>query len=229
MQTPSYQGIQMEVSPSVPSPFVLSRNGCYPEIEQAFSQILNELYKKDNKINELEKEVLMLKNQINVLTKSTNNNNSHINNHFVNYNNEHLFQMNNTSSHYEDVPLQSELPSEYKSPSNSSNRGAITKQTNIYSFNNSFLTNNKTNHNATTKDNSQWKNDVKKYLNEVKDKVEPNLFHEFIKYIKLMTNKPNSNTNKKEIIDKVKELFGKQHLELFLKFEEIVCLKRNII
>ena len=66
MQTPSYQGIQTEISSSVPSPFILSRNAYYPEVEQAFSQILNELYKKDNRISELEKEVSVLKNQLNI-------------------------------------------------------------------------------------------------------------------------------------------------------------------
>lgn len=234
MQTPSYQGIQTEISSSVPSPFILSRNAYYPEVEQAFSQILNELYKKDNRISELEKEVSVLKNQLNALTKNTNIN--YRNNHIHNYNNENIFHINNTHSHFDDIPLQSEVLSGYKSPSSqsSSNRGAaVHKQKSIYSINNSFLTsnNNKSINNASSsmKDNSQWKSDVKKYLNEVKDKVEPQLFHEFITYIKIMTGKSNSSTNKKEIIDKVKELFGTQHYDLFQKFEMIVCLKRNVI
>ena len=32
-----------------------------------------------------------------------------------------------------------------------------------------------------------------------------------------------------KFIDKVKELFGTQHYDLFQKFEMIVCLKRNVI
>ena len=168
------------------------------------------------------------------MTKNTNL--GYHNNHIHNYNNEDLFQINNIPSHFEDVPLQREVLSGYKSSSSqsSSNRGAVSKQKSIYSINNSFLTNNnnKSTHNASTKDNSQWKSDVQKYLNEVKEKVEPQLFHEFIAYIKLMTGKTHSSvsiTNKKVIIDKVKELFGAQHYELFQKFEAIVCLKRNAI
>lgn len=219
MQTPTYQSAFNDCSSLIPSPFILSKNTAYPEVEHAFSQILNELYKKDSRINELEKEISNLKQQIMLLSKSNNNNDS---NSYGKCNNVNMF---------DDIPLRNELISTFKATNSrgASNKGVASmhnNNNNNNSINNSFLVSGS---NCSSKDNTQWKNEVKKYLNEVKDKVEPQLFHEFITYIKIMTGKSNSSTNKKEIIDKVKELFGTQHYDLFQKFEMIVCLKRNVI
>ena len=217
MQTPTYQSAFNEGSSLIPSPFILSKNTAYPEVEHAFSQILNELYKKDSRINELEKEIASLKQQIMFLSK---NNNNH--NHY----NDSSYGKHNIKP-FDDIPLRSELMSTFKA---SNSRGASNKGVSMQnnSINNSFLVSGS---NCSSKDNTQWKNEVKKYLNEVKEKIEPELFREFIKYIKVMTSKNNNNnsnskSNKKEIVTKVKELFGEKYIELFHQFEVIVCLKK---
>ena len=61
----------------------------------------------------------------------------------------------------------------------------------------------------------------------MKGQVEPKLFKEFIKNIKLLTNKTGNNVNRKAIIENVKNLFGEQHKDLFLKFEEILGVKKK--
>jgi hypothetical protein len=218
MQTPTYQSAFNDGSSLMPSPFILSKNTAYPEVEHAFSQILNELYKKDSRINELEKEIANLKQQIHFISK---NNNTNINNSYGKHN----------VNMFDEIPLRSELMSTFKA---SNSRGASNKGVSLQnnSVNNSFLVSGS---NCSSKDNTQWKNEVKKYLNDVKEKVEPELFREFIKYIKVMTSKNNNNnsrnnsnskSNKKEIVNKVKELFGEKYIDLYHQFEVIVCLKK---
>ena len=225
MQTPTYQSAFNDCSSLIPSPFILSnKNTAYPEVEHAFSQILNELYKKDSRINELEKEISNLKQQIMLLSKSNNNNDS---NSYGKCNNVNMF---------DDIPLRNELISTFKATNSrgASNKGVPSMHNNNNnSINNSFLVSGS---NCSSKDNTQWKNEVKKYLNDVKEKVEPELFREFIKYIKVMTSKNNNNnnsrnnsnskSNKKEIVNKVKELFGEKYIDLYHQFEVIVCLKK---
>ena len=66
---------------------------------------------------------------------------------------------------------------------------------------------------------------MKNYLKEVKSIVDPKMFKEFIKNIKLLTNKT-ANVNKKAIIDNVKNLFGDQYIDLYMKFETILGVKK---
>jgi hypothetical protein len=67
------------------------------------------------------------------------------------------------------------------------------------------------------------KNEVKLYLKEVKSKVDPIIFKEFIQNIKLLTNSKNKNgVDKKSVIEKVRLLFGEQFKDLFIKFESIL-------
>ena len=66
---------------------------------------------------------------------------------------------------------------------------------------------------------------MKNYLKEVKAIVDPKMFKEFIKNIKLLTNKT-ANVNKKAIIDNVKNLFGDQYIDLYMKFETILGVKK---
>jgi len=67
------------------------------------------------------------------------------------------------------------------------------------------------------------KNDVKLYLKEVKSKVDPMVFKEFIQNIKLLTNSKNKiGVDKKSVIEKVRILFGEQFKDLFIKFESIL-------
>lgn len=65
--------------------------------------------------------------------------------------------------------------------------------------------------------------EVKLYLKEVKSKVDPIIFKEFIQNIKLLTNSKNKNgIDKKSVIERVKILFGEQFKDLFIKFESII-------
>ena len=62
----------------------------------------------------------------------------------------------------------------------------------------------------------------KDYLTEVKAKIEPKKFKEFIRNIKLLTSKSEIAPNKESIVESMKKLFGKEHLDLFLRFEKII-------
>ena len=68
------------------------------------------------------------------------------------------------------------------------------------------------------------KNDVKIFLKEVKSKVAPPIFKEFIQNIKLLTNSKDKNNDidKATVIEKVRMLFGEQFKDLFIKFESII-------
>ena len=65
--------------------------------------------------------------------------------------------------------------------------------------------------------------DVKLYLKEVKSKLDPMAFKEFIKSIKLLTStKGEGNINKTSIVEKVRNLLGERYDDLFIKFKNII-------
>lgn len=180
------------------------------EIENAFSIILNEINKRDERIKELEEQVTSLKRQL--LIKN---------------------------NQYQPVTVgQTNLvPSTQESPFRNINQDFLSNRINYNSDSekkvkvplprpttqtpsNSFMMTNSGN-----KDSAQSRNEVKNYLKEVKDIVDPKLFKEFIKNIKLLTNKT-ANVNKKAIIDNVKNLFGDQYIDLYMKFETILGVKK---
>ena len=70
------------------------------------------------------------------------------------------------------------------------------------------------------------KAEVKNYLKEVKQKIEPWKFKEFIRNIKLLTSKNNTTINKDIIVESVRILFGDEHKDLFIKFESIIGFKK---
>lgn len=70
------------------------------------------------------------------------------------------------------------------------------------------------------------KDEVKKYLKEVKSKIDPKKFKEFIRNIKLLTAKNNTSLNKNIIVESVRKLFGDEHKDLFIKFENIIGVKK---
>ena len=74
--------------------------------------------------------------------------------------------------------------------------------------------------------NKNPKIEVKKYLEEVKSRVNGNIFKKFIEKIKLINNK-NSNYNKNEIMKEIEILFGDQYYDLYLKLQQIVEKKNN--
>ena len=180
------------------------------EIENAFSIILNEINKRDERIKELEEQVTSLKRQL--LIKN---------------------------NQYQPVTVgQTNLvPSTQESPFRTINQDFLSNRINYNSDSekkvkvplpwpttqtpsNSFMMTNSGN-----KDSAQSRNEVKNYLKEVKDIVEPKLFKEFIKNIKLLTNKT-ANVNKKAIIENVRNLFGEQYIDLYMKFETILGVKK---
>ena len=180
------------------------------EIENAFSIILNEINKRDERIKELEEQVTSLKRQLliknnqyqPVTVGQTNLVPSTQESPFRNINQDFLSNRINYNSDSEKkvkVPLP--LPTT-QTPSNS------------------FMMTNSGN-----KDSAQSRNEVKNYLKEVKDIVDPKLFKEFIKNIKLLTNKT-ANVNKKAIIENVRKLFGEQYIDLYMKFETILGVKK---
>ena len=67
------------------------------------------------------------------------------------------------------------------------------------------------------------KADVKSYLKEVKSKLEPNSFREFIRNIKLLTSsKEEGNIDRKSIVEKVRFLLLEKDDDLFEKFKKII-------
>lgn len=74
--------------------------------------------------------------------------------------------------------------------------------------------------------NSNSRQEIKIFLNEVKEKIPTKDFKDFIKYIKILTDKNNTTVNQKEIFDNVKILFGYQYKDLYIKFEEILSIKK---
>ena len=70
------------------------------------------------------------------------------------------------------------------------------------------------------------KEEVKSYLKEVKSKIEPYKFKEFIRNIKLLTAKNNSTFNKDIIVESVRKLFGETNKDLFIKFQLIIGAKK---
>ena len=73
------------------------------------------------------------------------------------------------------------------------------------------------------------KNEVKMFLKEVKSKVDPFIFKEFIQNIKLLTNPKESNNgvDKNTIVEKVRILFGEQFKDLSIRFESIIGINNN--
>ena len=68
------------------------------------------------------------------------------------------------------------------------------------------------------------RNDVKEFLREAKKKINPNLFKEFIKCIKSLSEK-NQNVNRKAIFDYVEKIFGKENKDLYSTFEMLLSSK----
>lgn len=69
---------------------------------------------------------------------------------------------------------------------------------------------------------SNSKKEVKKYLSEVKTKIEPKKFKEFLRNIKLLTAKNNAAFNRDIIVENIRIIFGQEHQDLFIRFENII-------
>jgi hypothetical protein len=91
--------------------------------------------------------------------------------------------------------------------------------------NHNYSTNNFRKDNNIANDSSS-RNEVKYFLNEVKEKIPARDFKEFIKYIKILTDKSQVCLNRKEILDNVKSLFGNKQKDLYLRFEQLLSVKK---
>ena len=70
------------------------------------------------------------------------------------------------------------------------------------------------------------KMEVKSYLKEVKSRVNPILFKDFIQNVKLLTSSKEKNgVDKKSVVEKVRILFGEEFKDLYIKFESIIGIK----
>ncbi len=226
----------------------INNNNDNNELGRAFLIIQKELKKKDNKICELERKIQDLTKKYNSLL----NNNNNINNNYrvsniipsleeepkniynnnaqenkgmlnmnkniynnIGYNNQNrnLINLNNIRSYSQKKAFQGNNLNY-----NSDNENIIKRHQGYdnlsHSNDNSVLTYNGVHTNS--------KKDVKDYLKEVKEKIEPRKFKEFIRNIKLLTSKSEIAPNKESIVESMRILFGKEHIDLFLRFEKII-------
>ena len=73
---------------------------------------------------------------------------------------------------------------------------------------------------------SSSKLEVKNYLKEVKLRIETKKFKEFIRNIKSLTAKNNSSLNKDVIVETIRKLFGEENEDLFIKFQNIIGIRK---
>lgn len=179
-------------------------------INRALMVIRNEFKKKDDQIKSLELKVAELEKKINIIT------NSNISNQ---QNNDKL--LNNIN-----MPITKNFTFGDKL-SNEINANNENKKIEIgvgsYRIDNEKIKDNSVITGNSSNSKVHSKNEVKLYLKEVKEKVEPSIFKEFISYIKLLTSsKDNNGVDRNEIVENVRELFGEQYKNLFIKFQSII-------
>ena len=209
------------------------------ELGKAILLIRRELKRKDDKILQLEKKVNELTNTLNLLTNGKLSN-YNISSNFApfkkqskeDYSQEEDFRMGNDiraggqSMGYTGLNSLGKNKirnnnyirsvSQNNPNYNSDNENVIKRYPDnlSHSNDNSVLTYNGVQTNS--------KRDVKNFLKEVKAKIEPKKFKEFIRNIKLLTAKNNSALNKDIIVESVRIIFGEEHKDLFIRFETII-------
>ena len=203
-------------------------------INKALILLKNEFKKKDDRIKFLELKVAELERKINMITKSYGNANmgsapqkskllNENNNLNVNLKKDFTFGEQNSG---EVNPFKNPLGTNKMDAGGGNYR--IINNKNIFPQTNSsnqFKVNNRENSLTGNSGNSKShsKSDVKMYLKEVKQKVEPSIFKEFIKNIKLLTSSKDKNgVDRSRVVENVRILFGEEYKELFIKFESII-------
>ena len=214
------------------------------ELSQAFLIIQRELKKKDNRIFELKRKVQELTKKLDSLTNSNNINISNNNNFSLSKNSQMMTPYKEDPKNiYENNNFYNNNIMEYTNQNRAkSNTRKNNAQTRGFGFEMNNLNYNSDNENivkrhqgydnlSRSNDNSvltyngvhtNSKKDVKEYLKEVKAKIDPRKFKEFIRNIKLLTSKNEIAPNKETIIENMRILFGNEHLDLFLRFEKII-------
>lgn len=72
------------------------------------------------------------------------------------------------------------------------------------------------------------KNEIKYFLKEVKNKLSVSAFNQFIKAVKLLS-KNNSKSNRTQVIESVRLMFGEKNDDLFQRFQVILGTKNKIM
>lgn len=213
------------------------------ELGKAILLIRRELKRKDDKILQLEKKVNELTNTLNLLTNGKLSN-YNISSNFApfkkqskeDYSQEEDFQMGNDiraggqSMGYTGLNSLGKNKirnnnyirsvSQNNPNYNSDNENVIKRYPDnlSHSNDNSVLTYNGVQTNS--------KRDVKNFLKEVKAKIEPKKFKEFIRNIKLLTAKNKTAFNREIIVESIRKIFGDENNDLFIKFENIIGVKK---
>lgn len=181
------------------------------EIDKAFLMILNELNLKDERIRNLERQVREMTLQLNSQERETQYNNT-------NTTNQEFQTISNLI-----ISNQSSLPN-YQHESHRINYNSDSdKRIKTHLMN--PMTQTPSNSFISGIDRGQSRNDVKQFLAEVKKEIDPKTFKEFIKFIKMLTNK-NIEVDKKEIFENVRLLLGEKHKILYKRFEDILGYKK---
>ena len=226
------------------------------ELGKALLIIRRECKKKDDKIRELEKKVNELTNKLRLLLKNNDNNNNYLNNDFENVGEVKPFPLAQDVNNFEsndnkDGEIINRIGKNIRGYSFGYSNNKNNQRSNSYM---QKVKDNAINYNSDTEkvpnqrfpgyDNMSHSNDhsiltyngggsqvsskaeVKSYLKEVKSKIEPYKFKEFIRNIKLLTAKNNSTFNKDIIVESVRKIFGETNKDLFIKFQYIIGAKK---
>ena len=175
------------------------QNNNNQNIQNAFLIIISELNSKDLKIRELESQVNFLQSKLEYLQNNFQNKNYE--NNIYNSNN----QINNIQK-----PI--------------INERIYNKNFNKIEYENNELygnLNGPSNYSTPSRAGTGVKLEVKKFLEEVKSKVNSNMFKKFAEKIKLLLDKK-GNHNKDIIINDIKNLFGNEYYDLYEKFKKII-------
>ena len=142
---------------------------------------------------------------------------------------EHIKIMNNN---FKDTKANSHLINSLKSVESGKPSPSQEKYSNNFNDYNNYnpLDNNKIasfNYNETSSSSTNNRNKVREFLNEVKEKLDTKRFKVFIKNVKILTDKSQS-VNRKQVFDQVKDIFGEDHIDLYIKFETILSPNNNV-
>ena len=226
------------------------------ELGKAILIIRKECKKKDDRIKELEKKVVQLTIKLNLLLKNSKNNiefNEEINPGEINPFNRNQMEKLDTnqildggvfnrisrdirghSMGYTGINKNNQRSNSYMQNMGHNNANINYNSDTEKVINNKFPgydnLSHSNDHSVLTYNGggsqTSTKAEVKNYLKEVKSKIEPKKFKEFIRNIKLLTAKNNSSLNKNIIVESVRILFGEEHKDLFIKFESIIGVKK---
>ena len=226
------------------------------ELKSAFQSIQYVLYHKEEKIKQLEEENLILKRKIKEMESQTQNSEYLYQENLKipqseaelisakenKYKNASSQQNQNTTSYGRKFQNDREdflsLPgSPYNNQKSTQNENFRINYVPVYTNeNNNYMYSPSQNldilkspvRTQTSEESNFSRNEVKYFLNEVRDKIPSKDFKEFIKLIKILTEKNNQGSvNRKEIFDKVKNLFGLQFKDMYNKFELLLSLKNK--